>query len=89
MTTASVVGTNGAGDRELLHPVPRRASRSGLSLASWVQINDLQEAELPRLLHEFVPRVGADDLVFVFNDNVAAYAARSWLAALHLEDEAN
>jgi hypothetical protein len=47
-----------------------------------VQINDLKKEEFVPFFTELVPRVAANDLIFVFNESVAPNAALSWAAEL-------
>ncbi len=54
----------------------------GYRSLTYIMINDLRKEEYVRFFTELIPRIGADDLIFVYNDNGASFVAQSWLSEL-------
>jgi hypothetical protein len=48
----------------------------------YIMTNDLRQEEYVRFFTELVPRIGADDLIFVYNDNGAQFVSQMWLSEL-------
>jgi len=59
-------------------PIAAEHLAPGYRSLTYIMLNGLQKGEYVRFFTELVPRIGADDLIFVYNDNVAAVAARMW-----------
>jgi hypothetical protein len=58
----------------------------GYRSLTYIMTNDLRQEEYVRFFTELVPRISADDLIFVYNDNAASFAAQSWLSELRGAD---
>ena len=63
-------------------PVTAANLAPGYRTLTYIEVNALQEREYARFFTELVPRIAADDLIFVFNDNVVATVVQPWANAL-------